>query len=69
MRLITIKYGNVVTYAVLIINISTIVDQQLGNLEMVVSTRYLKGSSTILVLWYKGHGKSSYDKSMDIETQ
>ena len=60
----------IITYAVFIIDIGTIVYQYHSYLEMVVFTRYTEGRRIRLFLWNKRHGNSSYDKSMDndIET-
>ena len=55
----------IITYTIFIIDVGTIVDQQLSNLEAIFFTCYCEGRRAFLCLWNKGHGNSSYDKSMD----
>jgi hypothetical protein len=57
------------TYSVFVIDDGTIVNQQLSNLDIIFFTCYTEGRRIRLILWNKGYGNSSYEKSLDIETK
>ena len=59
----------IITYTIFIIDIGTIINQELSNLETIFFTRYTEGRRAFLCLWNKGYGNSNYDESMDSDIE
>ena len=57
----------IITYTIFIIDVGTLVYQQLSNLDVIFFTCYAEGRRVYLCLWNKGHGNTTADKLMNIQ--